>query len=85
MRFRIKIQVWYSGLGFKFGIQVSESSLGSTVRHSGLRFRIDIQVWNKIWYSGLCLRIWIQVCHLGLGFSFKGKLWDTGLGFGIKI
>ena len=21
MRFRIKIQVWYSGLGFKFGMQ----------------------------------------------------------------
>ena len=85
MRFRIKIQVWHSGLGFKFGIQVSESSLGCRVWHSGLRFRIDIQVWNKIWYSGLCLRIWIQVCRLGLGFSFKDLLWDTGLGFGIKI
>ena len=85
MRFRIKIQVWYSGLGFNFGILVSESSLGCRVSDSGLRFRIDIQVWNKIWYSGLCLRIWIQVCHLGLGFSFRGQLWDTGLGFGIKI
>ena len=44
MRFRIKIQVWYSGLGFNFGIQVSESSLGCRVWDSALRFRIDIQV-----------------------------------------
>ena len=28
MRFRYKIQVWYLGLGFKFGILVSESGLG---------------------------------------------------------
>ena len=56
MRFRIKIQVWYSGLGFKFGIQVSESSLGCRVWHSGLRFRIDIQVWNKICTPGIFAR-----------------------------
>ena len=52
---------------------------------SGLRFRIDIQVWNKIWDSGWGLRFWIHVCHICLRFSFKGQVWDAVLRVGIKI
>ena len=44
MRFRLKIEVWDSGLGFKFGIQVSVSGLGCRVWDSGLRFSFGIQV-----------------------------------------
>ena len=44
MRDRLKIEVWNSGLGFKFGIQVSDSCLGCRVWDSGLRFWFGIQV-----------------------------------------
>ena len=52
---------------------------------SGLRFRFDIHVWNKIWDSGLGFKFWIQFCHLGLVFSFKSQVWDSGFGFRLMI
>ena len=47
MRFRLKIEVWDSGLGFKFGNQVSNSGLGCRVWDSGLRFWFGIQVYDS--------------------------------------
>ena len=38
MSFRFRIRVWYLGLGFKFGIPVSESSFG--MQSLGYRFGI---------------------------------------------
>ena len=41
----------------------------------GIRF--GIQVW--------VFKLWIQFCHLGLVFSFKSPVWDSGFGFRLMI
>ena len=48
MRFRLKIEVWDSGFGFRFGMQSLGFRFKILVWDSGLRLRFDIQVCNQI-------------------------------------
>ena len=93
------IQVWYSNfnscLGFRFGIQVWDSSLGLRFGIqvlysngvSGLRFRLGIKVWD----SFQRLKFGICFCCSCLGFVYAVldgiQVLDTGLVlmFGVQV